>query len=47
MLGNRRAAGSKISGDLADRMGAAAQHSENLPPRRVGDGAEHGLQIFK
>src|SRR5262245_12320935 len=37
MLGDCRPAGAEIGGDLPDAARAAAQHAENLAPRRIGD----------
>src|SRR5215510_11636348 len=36
----------KISGNLADGVGAAAQQAENFPPRRIGNRLEYPVLSF-
>src|SRR5215831_21223563 len=37
VLGDRRTAGAKIQGELADRMSTTTQQPEYLPPGRIGN----------
>jgi hypothetical protein len=41
MLGDRRPAGAKIRREFADAITAAAQQSEDLTPRRIGDRSKY------
>src|SRR5262249_6577556 len=46
VLRDRRAAGTKIGGNLADGAATAAQQAQDFAPSRIGDRPEHGLASF-
>src|SRR5262249_52563396 len=47
VLRDRRAAGSKIPGELAARMSTAVQQAEDLPPSRIGDRTKYALLLSR